>query len=790
MKNKEVNDNLLTYISLFSSAGIGCYGFKQEGFECIATCEFLEKRLNIQKANHKCKYDSGYILGDLTKNEVYEKIFYEIKKWNLKSNVDVVIATPPCQGMSVANQKKKNELGRNSLVVKAIELIMEIKPKIFVFENVSRFLKSICTGIDKKERTINEEIERNLSNEYLFNSKIINFKNFGSNSSRTRTLVIGVKKEYLNTYAPFELFPTYQKEKTLRDVIGKFKPLNKMDEFDEKNILHHFKSYDEKYIPWIENLNEGQSAFENKEDFRIPHKVVNGKLVKHIDTFGDKYKRQIWDKVAPCIHTANDCLASQNTIHPKDNRVFSIAELMEMMTIPKSFKWDNINLSKLSKDESLEWLRKNQLNIRQCIGEAVPTNIFRQIAKNIKKQTNNNIYEKIKKYEYSNPEKNSHAAYFTDKNNTSYIYNILPEFKKDEINILEPSVGGGSFIEPILRKYENIKKVNFYINDISKRSITFCKKIITELKPNGNFKFIYSNKDFLDFNSNINFDLVIGNPPFKKIDKKEWNNLFEEFWIKSLKISKNIIFINPKYIIQSTNYDAIRKVLVKENINNVIDFGELGFEDAKIETVALSISNKKNNNVTIISVPRNTKEIKNKEYIFDNKMPYWLIYRNKQFDSVYKKMRKDIFTIQKNYELSNSKMSSSKGYSDFWIIRSKNIDINEPKTINIKNYDRYASKEIVKATNFYKYISSSKAELFLIPTLTYYPRMIRMPKNTFVNGSVLIAELKDPCIVISDNDIKYFYSKEFRDFYRIAFNYSTRTLNIDKNTIKLFGVIR
>ena len=26
-----------TYISLFSSAGVGCFGFKMAGFECIAT---------------------------------------------------------------------------------------------------------------------------------------------------------------------------------------------------------------------------------------------------------------------------------------------------------------------------------------------------------------------------------------------------------------------------------------------------------------------------------------------------------------------------------------------------------------------------------------------------------------------------------------------------------------------------------------------------------------------------------------------------------------------------------
>ena len=56
--------NRLTYISLFSSAGVGCYGFKMEGFDCVATNELLPKRLDFQKCNNKCKYDSGYILCD------------------------------------------------------------------------------------------------------------------------------------------------------------------------------------------------------------------------------------------------------------------------------------------------------------------------------------------------------------------------------------------------------------------------------------------------------------------------------------------------------------------------------------------------------------------------------------------------------------------------------------------------------------------------------------------------------------------------------------------------------
>ena len=65
-----------------------------------------------------------------------------------------------------------------------------------------------------------------------------------------------------------------------------------------------------------------------------------------------------------------------------------------------------------------------------------------------------------------------------------------------------------------------------------------------------------------------------------------------------------------------------------------------------------------------------------------------------------------------------------------------------------------------------------------------------MPKNAFVNGSVLVAELIDKKIKITNKDLNFYYSTEFRTFYSIAFNYSTRTLNIDQNTIIYFGVMR
>jgi DNA (cytosine-5)-methyltransferase 1 len=125
-------------------------------------------------------------------------------------------------------------------------------------------------------------------------------------------------------------------------------------------------------LPWIETLKEGQSAFQNTEENRIPHQIKDGKVVFNESKNGDKYARWYWDKEGPCVHTRNDILSSQNTVHPSENRVFSIRELMLMMSIPENFQWTNTSIEKLNKLSFLEkkmFLKKEELNIRHCIGE-------------------------------------------------------------------------------------------------------------------------------------------------------------------------------------------------------------------------------------------------------------------------------------------------------------------------------------------------------------------------------------------------------------------------------------
>ncbi len=380
----------MNYISLFSAGGVGCFGFKQAGFDGVATSELIERRLNVQKANNKLKYDEGYILGDITQEDVKKQLFESIDLFKKKENIsdiDVIIFTPPCQGMSVANHKKNDgTIDKNSLVVEALELVKQIKPKFFVAENVRAFMNTKCID-HNQEKKIKEAFVDWLSEYYLYEDEIINFKDYGANSSRTRTLVIGVRKDLKNMVHPLDLFPSKEKETNLRDVIGHLPKLEKMGDIYSEDIYHNFKAYREDMRCWISDIKEGESAFDNEDITKRPHRIIDGEIVPNVKKNSSKYTRQYWDKVGPCVHTRNDIMASQNTVHPEDDRVFSIRELMLMMNIPNDFKWvesDEEYLNNLTFEEKEKFLKDNEINIRQCIGEAIPTIIIQKIANNIK----------------------------------------------------------------------------------------------------------------------------------------------------------------------------------------------------------------------------------------------------------------------------------------------------------------------------------------------------------------------------------------------------------------------
>jgi len=828
----------LTYISLFSSAGVGCFGFSQNGFECIATNELLSKRLKIQEYNKKCKYQSGYLLGDISQKILKDKLFAEIQKWKVSHKItepDLIIATPPCQGMSVANHKKKNELGRNSLVVESIKITKLVSPKIFIFENVRAFLNTVCTDIDGKDRPIKDAINLNLGGDYNILFEIINLKDYGSNSSRTRTLVIGVRKDLIN-FSPYDFFPIKKSPETLRNLFQGLQKLNKMGEIDESDIFHSFREYDEKMMPWIENIKEGQSAFDNIDKSKIPHRIIDGKIIKNKNKNGDKYARWYWDREGPCIHTRNDILSSQNTVHPSENRVFSIRELILMMNIPNTFQWSYIPVEKLNKMSFLEkkmFLKKEELNIRHCIGEAVPTGVFFNIAQRIKNAFDQrllstselkqiiklknldityNLLEFIEQEfaklgienifqiaEYANSSRLENAAFFTRKDIAYTVIKDLPDFNgKKKIRILEPSVGIGNFIPLLIEKYSEHDSVIFDLVDVDRNSISVLKAILKKLNIPKKFKFNFINADFLCHSFNQKYDLVVGNPPFKKLthnnDKlaiykfharnKETNNLFSFFIEKAISLGNYVSFIVPKSLINSPEFNITRKVLNEQDLLKICDYGEKGFKGVKIETISFylsTVSKKKAEKLIIESYITRTIKEKYKSYIFSEEYPYWLIYRDELFDEVSRKLKFDIFQSFRDRQITK-KVTKRKG--KYRVLKSRNIGNNE--ILELNGYDCYIDN--TKNLAVAKYLN--KKNIVMIPNLTYYPRASFLPPSAITDGSVALLTLKNGSRLPTEKDLEYYSTQEFQQFYRIARNYGTRSLNIDNNSVFFFGLIK
>ncbi|MCM1214203.1 MAG: DNA cytosine methyltransferase [Lachnospiraceae bacterium] len=834
-----LKDKTLTYISLFSSAGVGCFGFKEAGFECIATNESIERRLNVQKFNNKCRYDSGYICADITVNETKDRIFAEIGRWKELGNdrVDVLIATPPCQGMSVANHKKtEHEIVRNSLVVESIRLVQGIAPRFFIFENVPAFMKTGCTAPDGTVKAIGDVIYEELGEKYIITDRMLNFKDYGSASSRTRTVVIGISSEMAEYVAPVELYPAYAEEVTLRRVIGDMPKLD-WGEICARDFYHAFRTYPEEMRCWIHGLREGQSAFDNEDASRRPHRFVEGRMVPNIQKNGDKYTRQYWDKAAPCIHTRNDQLASQNTIHPAEDRVFSIRELMKMMTIPDDFRWVDMSLEELnalSEESKAELLKKEEIKIRQSIGEAVPTKIFYQIACRIKDFmeqehfTNAAINKAIEEYqllkaerfkrflsdnplnlggaslariaELTNSKRENNAAYYTNKFIINEIYKQLPDFDKDEISILEPSVGVGNFLPFLFKKYEDKKRVDIDVVDIDGKNLRILELLLQKQRIPDNVRLNYIHGDTLLYDFKKRYDLVTGNPPFTKLNakkaakylennvNKETTNTFEFFLEKALAIGDHVVMIMPKAVLNTPEFRATRKLLSTRKIDCIQDYGESGFRGVLVETVCLFIDTTgRPGNTKVQSLTLKKTVTQKQKYITDKAYPYWIIYRDDFFDRVAAKLDLDSFTVFRDRQITNSNTSHEAGADCVRVLKSRNISDDGREIIDIPGYDSYISRTVAEGLSAYEYVGDEN--VYLTPNMTYKPRVMRNTVNAVVNGSVAVLIPKGDAR-LTERQLAYFSSDEYRRFYRIARNYQTRSLNVDATSVFFYGVLK
>lgn len=398
--------------------------------------------------------------------------------------------------------------------------------------------------------------------------------------------------------------------------------------------------------------------------------------------------------------------------------------------------------------------------------------------------------------ELANNNRETHSAYYTNDFIIKDIIDLLPEFSdKDEISIIEPSVGAGNFLPYLFAKYRN-KKVKLILIDIDKDIIDILSLLYEDKAPS-NFEIDFLCADFMSLDLN-NVDLIVGNPPFTRISKKEIEkyNLTNQdlrnfagcFLEKSIKIAHTVSLIMPKNLLNTPEYSGLRDFILSKNVHSILDFGEKGFKGVLIETINIILSNSEQKKCVFIeSKVKNQILNQDKNYIFDKNLPYWVIYRNAHFDSILNKMDLGVFDVFRDRQITKSILISQKNQSSIRVLRSQNISDDGCEVIDKDNYDCFIDKDVLQKLAVNKFIDNDF--VYLTPNMTYNCRVMKKEKGYIVNGSVAILIPKYH-FQLTEKQLLFFSSNEFREFYAVARNYQTRSLNIDACSCYWFGIYK
>ena len=221
-------------LSLFANVGIAETFLKDVGVDVVVANERLEERANF----YRHLYPScDMVQGDIKDSTVYDSVISKSKE----KNVEFIIATPPCQGMSYAGHKDPNDI-RNALITYVFDAINDLNPKYVLIENVVPQLKTPVTYAGKT-MLIPDMIEYLFSDRYQINKRhVLNVETLGVPQCRKRALFLLVNKSLNQTW---EIPKGDGSVVTLYDAIGNLPSLD--PPIKEKGMTEQiFPEYEEK----------------------------------------------------------------------------------------------------------------------------------------------------------------------------------------------------------------------------------------------------------------------------------------------------------------------------------------------------------------------------------------------------------------------------------------------------------------------------------------------------------------------------------------------------------------
>lgn len=405
-------------ISLFSSAGLGELGMMRNGIEILVASELLPDRCALYEYNYP---SAQMVRGDIW--EMKDQIIEKTRRRLSGGELFMAYATPPCQGMStngagklraeVAAGTREEEDARNRLIIPAMDVICALRPRWVLLENVPG-MQYTEIRTDTGRRQILDYIRDRLGPDYVGCAEVVSCNDFGIPQLRRRLITIFTRDpegaEYFLAHGR-SFFPRQERAMTatLRDAIGALPPLDAKVGANVAAWFHPLHRVGvmkpEKYW-WVSHTPEGETAFNNqcanpscgfKGNLRHLDLVEDGRwrssnktpiycsschellprpsLVdavtgqrRLIRGFHSAYRRMEWDKPSRALTSNFPFEASDNKIHPSQNRVLSIYEALVIQTVANyDYRW-----IANGRDAS-------KTLIAHAIGESVPPLLIDQI---------------------------------------------------------------------------------------------------------------------------------------------------------------------------------------------------------------------------------------------------------------------------------------------------------------------------------------------------------------------------------------------------------------------------
>lgn len=373
-----MDNTKLRGMSLFANVGIAEAYLESIGVHIEVANELLPERAKFYQDVYP---NSHMVCGDITDDSVRASLIEEAKA----KNVNFVMATPPCQGMSRVGKMEEFDV-RNQLIYYAVDVIKRLKPEYVLIENVTTILTTKIS-VDGEIMIIPEYLQRELGNDYVFNTETkVKAMYYSIPQMRLRNIYLLVRKDKKNIKWEF---PEHTPVVNLREAIGDLPSvdpelregmeltLEKFPDFEKKRKValkvskwHRPPRHSWKLVECMMHTPSNESATNNPVYYP---KKDNGVRVK---AHYNQYRRLSWDTPSRCLTQNNGVISSLACVHPgrpykkgneilySDPRVFTIHEIMIISSLPLDWpipEWA---------DETL---------IRKVIGEGIPSRLIKVI---------------------------------------------------------------------------------------------------------------------------------------------------------------------------------------------------------------------------------------------------------------------------------------------------------------------------------------------------------------------------------------------------------------------------